>query len=114
MRIPTPADSNGQRGGAVKLRGFGEWNKATVYRILRNETYIGIWHYGKRNGRARKNNGPEHYIRLDVPAIVEYPVWAATRERLDLNRRNYARKISLDYLLRARVTCGECMSSMKC
>jgi site-specific DNA recombinase len=31
-----------------KKRGRGQWHRGTVHRMLTNETYCGVWHYGKR------------------------------------------------------------------
>jgi hypothetical protein len=31
----------------AKRRGRGQWSKSGVARILHNETYAGIWYYGK-------------------------------------------------------------------
>src|SRR6266496_2022087 len=37
MGVPTP----GEHWGATRIRGKGIWERAAVYNILRNETYIG-------------------------------------------------------------------------
>ncbi len=112
MGVPTPADSKPQKSAYLQKRGRGQWNPGAVYRILRNETYTGVWHYGKYNTRARKNNPPEHWIAVSVPPLVSQATWKATQERIETNRHNGKRKAKYDYLLRARVTCGECQSAM--
>lgn len=113
MRVPTPADSNAKKGRHRK-RGYGEWNKATVYRILRNESYIGTWNYGKYNGRTKKRNDPEHWIAVSVPPIITADAWESAQKILAANRHNYQRKYKYEYLLRARCTCGVCMSHVGC
>jgi site-specific DNA recombinase len=44
LGIPTRGD---KRKHVAKKRGKGVWQPATVHKILGNETYTGVWHFGK-------------------------------------------------------------------
>jgi site-specific DNA recombinase len=108
MGIPTYADThyNGDR----KKRGWAEWSTATIQAILRNETYCGVWHYGKRRGRLgeRKRNPDEHLVSVKVDKIIEREVWEAAQTQMIANRNSTPHTVKYDYLLARRVICGEC------
>jgi site-specific DNA recombinase len=111
LSVPTPADLNPLKAG-TKQRGPGEWNTATIYRILRNGTYTGEWRYGKRNTRKRKTNAPESHITVNVPALVSPATWEAAQRRIVFNKHNGDRASKHEYLLRGCLTCGDCMGGM--
>jgi site-specific DNA recombinase len=95
-------------------RGKG-WARSTVAEILSNETYAGVWHYGKK---AKKNgewvrNPHSYWLSLQVPAIVSSKMWKAAQKRKQYNRENSPRNNKrFQYLLSGRVTCGHCGRKM--
>jgi site-specific DNA recombinase len=111
MRVPTWADIRGM----FKKRGKGEWSWRLVMRILDSETYAGHWHYGKRNTfGGSKYNAREWWLTFDVPAIVSEEIWKRAQIQRKLNTSESLRHIKREYLLRSRVRCGLCKSSINC
>ncbi len=111
MGIPTWADTHRP---AIRKNGKpGQWYSSTILKILHDETYIGRWHYGQRNNRTNKNNPPEHWITVEVPALVDLATWQAAQEQLKKNQTQARRNTRHAYLLRGRVTCGQCGISMR-
>jgi site-specific DNA recombinase len=52
-RLPTKDDSAGY---TKRKNEYGVWGKSTVHRILTNEVYAGVWHWG----RTRKTSKTTH------------------------------------------------------
>jgi site-specific DNA recombinase len=102
LGIPTAADLP-EHSRSQKKRKFGRWGSASVYTILRNETYSGKWHYGKRSGRRD--------LAVEVPAIVSREVWLATQAKRK-DSRHIARNNKHPYLLLRRITCARCDMKM--
>jgi site-specific DNA recombinase len=123
MRVPTymdnreaEAEENGDpRKFGRKKRKWGEWSRGSVHHILTNETYSGIWHYGKRgtdiNGR-RTLNSKNTTLAVEVPSIISRDIWEATQSRLIYNRENAKRNLKHKYLLGRRLYCGDCGCKM--
>ncbi|MBN1660990.1 MAG: recombinase family protein [Anaerolineae bacterium] len=110
MGVPTFSDSGTRKPIAAKQRGYGKWARSPINRMLRNETYAGVWRYGKM---ARENgqwveNPEEHLLVVEVPAIVSRDMWEAAQLRLIENRNNGRCNRKYDYLLSRRATCGTC------
>jgi len=105
--VPTYADMHG---GTPKRRAWGVWSQTNIYEMLRSETYAGLWHFGRRNPRAKKNknNPPENILSVEVPAIVERSTWEAAQKRLRWNREHATRNRKRPYLLSGLVRCGKC------
>lgn len=85
MKVPTLADIDKVR---KKKRGeYGRWHNDTVRGILTNETYKGIWRFGKNKVsridtpdgvKAKFKEQPiEETIPVEVPAIVSEELWKA-------------------------------------
>ncbi len=112
MRVPTQGDTDDR---IAKQRGYGEWNRTAIRKMLKRETYAGVFHYGKVNkndtGRTVKNPR-ETWIPVEVPAIVPREVWEAAQRQLKENRETARRNLKYDYLLRTRVSCASCGASM--
>jgi len=100
-------------------KGFG---KNSLYDMLRNEKYTGVYIYnraaeadpdGKRNNRASKPE--EDIIRIEggMPAIISIEQWkkvrSMTREGQSVGGKNHAKNI---YVLSGLVYCGECGRKM--
>jgi hypothetical protein len=85
MGIPTYLNS--RDAAAVTARwGADRWSTESIRRILVNETYAGLWHWGKGNGSSRKPRSA--WVPVEVPAIVTYETWKAAQQRLAANRRS--------------------------
>ena len=111
MAIPTRGDKQNLN----KKRGVGEWSRMTVHRILRNETYAGVWHYGKKH-KAKDGQQPrfgEEMIAVGVPPIVPRETWEVVQARFSVNRNRADLRRKHDYLLGGRVTCGCCGLKMR-
>jgi hypothetical protein len=85
-----------------RLQGYGQWERSSVGSILGNETYTGIWWYGRRNWDKADQ------IPISVPAIIDPETWAAALERRTTNKRDAKRNRKYDYLLSGRLRCGSC------
>ena len=95
-------------------RGKG-WARSTVAEILSNETYAGIWHYGKKSKKDGEWawNPQSYWLSLEVPAIVSCETWQAAQKRKQYNRENASRNNKrFQYLLSGRATCGHCGRKM--
>jgi site-specific DNA recombinase len=90
------------------MRESGMWNSSSVRRILVNETYAGLWRYGKRIGMAGTGGirPLDQTIAVEVPAIIDQETWQLAQARHDYNVRNSRRNCHNDYLLRGMVECG--------
>ncbi len=109
LGVPTASDTSRRRGGSKKKRGYGEWGRATVQRILKNETYSGTWKYGKYAKQENGKWGPnpkENILTVKVPAIIEKTTWDEACKLRDANKR-YARR-KHNYLASGVITCGLC------
>lgn len=112
---PTFADT-GTRGrfrGKTK-NSIGEWTRSVVFQLLSNETYAGVWRYGKRSKRDGKlvRNPNDRTIAVAVPSIVSREVWESAQRQLHRNRTDTRRNKKYDYLLAHRVVCGDCSLRM--
>ena len=111
MRVPTWADIHKPK---MRKRGsFAHWYGATVVKIIRCETYVGTWYYGRRNNHTQMNNPQEHWLTVKVPALVAEETWRAAQQRIDQNRSVAKRNRKYDYLMLRRLRCGKCGSSMR-
>lgn len=98
LGVPTRGDKYKH---VKKKRGYGQWNRQTVRRILTRETYIGTWHFGKLNP-------DENDIPIEVPPIVTPELFAAVMPRLERNRKMSSRNTKHEYLMAKQLTCGCC------
>lgn len=113
--IPTPGDSDPRY---KKLKGRAVWSPTQLVRILRRETYIGTWHWGKAKriavivaGRqvTREIRTPrDKWIKVMVPAIIDRPTFDAAQILLKNNKQNSRRNTKYKYLLAKRLVCGKC------
>lgn len=95
MKVPTGSDLR-NASCYKKVTGYGEWNSTSLWRMLRNETYIGIWHYGAEN------------IPVEVPAIISQEVWDMAQRRMQKNKKRSRRNTKYNYLLQSRLRCADC------
>jgi len=83
-----------------RVRNPGVWDSTRVCNVLRNESYAGVHHWGKR--------GKSEAIAQEIPAIIDRPTW---EEAARLRRENHAwasRNAKRNYLLRGLIRCGVC------
>ncbi len=106
--VPTPGTRRGRR---IQPRQTGRWASSSLYSILRNETYVGTWHYGKRgvdeDGHAFWHDVDE-WFAVSVPPIVSQELWKQVQERLRVSADRSERSLKYEYLLRRRLWCGLC------
>lgn len=109
LGVPTYVDRRGPGVGAKRRTKYsaGHWDAARVSGILRNETYAGVWYYGKRT-KKRANHIAENPIAVEVPAIISRETWEAARDRSKHNKRFSERNSIYQYLLAKRLRCGQC------
>ena len=100
LRVPTWRDIRGLN----KQRDRGQWHQATVSQMLHNETYVGVWRYGKRRDRGAKSTDRE-LIAVPVPAIITPEVWEATQKQFKANQVKQKHEKVGRYLMTSRLTC---------
>jgi len=84
----------------------GKWSGSSVRAILTNETYIGIWTYGKPHRNQR--DPLENSVRVKVTPIVPQEVWEMAQARLKRNKELRQRHARHQYLMSRRLQCGNC------
>lgn len=115
----------------ARPRKGGIWAKSTVLRILRNETYAGVWHYNKHYGseplkpsaRSRYRRSLKNSCRLRARAewlpvtlpgelrIVPRNLWERVQQQLTKNAVFSPRNAKHFYLLKGLVRCGGCSAA---
>ncbi len=108
------------RNGFKTKRG-SSFGKNSLYEILRNEKYAGVYIYnksvhpdesGKFNRHAMKSN--EDIIRIDggIPQIISKEDFDKVQIKMNERRkRTAAYKAKQEYLLSGKIICGECGST---
>lgn len=103
-----------------KTKRGNSFGKNSIYELLRNEKYKGIYIFNKtakRNSKKKRNShklkDESEIIRIDggCPAIVSTDLW----ERANASRKMTAKVTTgakFNYLLTGLVFCGECGSKM--
>ncbi len=77
-----------------------KWCKSTVYNILKNEKYVGIYRF---NGQVFENMYPQ---------IVPTEIFDKVRTKSNLNNDNGSRSVKVAYLLKNKIKCGYCGKPM--
>jgi hypothetical protein len=90
------------------------WSPATIQHILSNQTYAGLWHYGKAaNHDGKRITHPQHrWFPVSTPAIITPETWKRAQQKRRENISHAPRRTLNSYLLHHHVTCGVCGSSM--
>ena len=114
LSVPTFADRRNINTSKRCERGV--WSKPTVAKILKNETYAGVWRYGKaKSDRGTDRlNSVDHQTALEVPAVVTREQWMLAQARLKDNRNNKRPMRKYEYLMARRMTCVECSRKIAC
>ena len=99
-----------------------KFTKNSLYEILRNEKYTGVFVYNKStsmNARGKFNRhkykDESEIIRIEnaIPQIITKEMFDLAQKKLDMNRRKTgAYKAKTFYLLSGLLECGECGSSI--
>ena len=114
--------------GVPTRTGTPHWGPSTIWAILRNPAYTGQAAYGRRrvtgepakptratrqrgghSGRsAYEHVGPEHWLRIPVPALICEEQHALAQELLPQNSRLSPRNTRKPSLLQGILVCREC------
>ncbi|HEX2703594.1 MAG TPA: recombinase family protein [Solirubrobacteraceae bacterium] len=114
--------------GVPTRTGTPRWGSSTIWAILRNPAYTGQAAYGRRrvtgapakptrvtrqrgghSGRsAYERVGPEHWLRIPVPALITEEQHALAQELLARNSRLSPRNTRKASLLQGILVCREC------
>jgi site-specific DNA recombinase len=104
----------------------GLWQRSSALRILRSETYAGVWHYNKhetrgshgdmsmattRPRRSTRLRGRSEWLPVRLPQhlhIINRTQWDRVQRQLDRNIAFSPRHSKHNYLLRGLVKCGGC------
>lgn len=128
MEISTLAAELVKR-GIPSPRGLRSWPRSTIMKILKNETFIGIWHYNKWTGaEARKHRNPssvrrrvhtsrrkrprDQWIPIQVAPIISRDLFDAAQRQLERARQFSRRNTQREYLLSGLMVCAGCGRKM--
>ncbi len=92
----------------IKTKKGGLWAKSTLYDLLRNEKYIGIYTYSRGTKRNHHAKNPEViYVEGAIEPIIDKSLWEAVNRRI--KDRRYVSGVSKHvYLLRGLAVCAVC------
>ena len=99
--------------GATGKRGQ-PLGKNSLHSILKNERYIGVYTWNKRQVKLfRKWAGGRpnpNCVRLEgiIPEIIDKETWERVQERMNDNKRNASNKAKRNYLLSGLIVCEQC------
>jgi site-specific DNA recombinase len=111
-RLEGIATPNDRRRTGGKKAGFGLWNRSTIYKILLDEIYAGVYYpnrygYGP-NGKLIFRPREEWGKPIDVPAAISREQWERVQRRLADVRTEGMRPAKYEYLLNRLTKCGQC------
>lgn len=110
--VPLPAEHARKLSARV-------WHRSTIYKILCNETYLGVI-YDNKTQRIPGEKNPDHntrrrrvpreeWIAVKVPSLIEPALFEAAQARMARNKVQSTRNRKHDYLLvEGRLRCGQC------
>lgn len=94
------------------------FGKNSLYEILRNEKYSGVYTYNKSASKnasghfnRHKSKNDDDIIRIDggVPAIISKEEFSKVQQKMSERKRKSASyKAKQEYLLSGKIVCGEC------
>ncbi len=97
------------------IQGGKRWYGKTILNILKNETYIGNWQWGKRTKQKQKDSTykwvatlPDSRVEVSVPSIIDIEVFNAVQKRIGQNKSKSKRNTKRQYLMSGRMICGRC------
>lgn len=84
------------------------WFASSVGKFIKNESYAGVWYYGKYNSKTGEKHKRENWIAVNIPAIIDRETWQAAQIKATTNSERSKRNSKYNYLLSHRLTCGYC------
>ena len=94
--------------------GGARWWPSSVQTILADETYTGIWYYGRQRaqvvegGRRVQEVDRADQIAVPVPVLIDQQAWEKVQGlKLERRKGSGGRRVHF-YLLSQQVTCSEC------
>lgn len=96
--VQTQSARRGITSGRIKH--VNHWDHTRILSIIKNETYAGTRHVGKR--------GSGSIITQDVPAVVSRETWERAQQLIRSNWANAPRNAKREYPLRGLLFCGKC------
>ena len=103
--------------GEVRGRRGKVMGKNSLYYLLRNERYIGVYSWCKYHhkimGKYAGNLPNENAVRIEdsIPAIIDKDTWEAVQMRMDDKKHRACNKAKRSYLLSGLIECTECGAS---
>jgi site-specific DNA recombinase len=109
--------------GVLTSTGKSKWGASSVYHLLTNPVYTGIWEYGKvtQNKRynAEKGRDEAHWVKnpadkrvtVQIPAIIDTAIFEGAKAKLASNFSNSKRNTKYEYLMSGRLRC-QCGAKM--
>ena len=100
--------------GVPSPSGAPRWWNSTIGKVLRDETYLGTWWYGKARyealelGQRVEKQAPETWICVDFPVLVDREMWERVQELKRERKRTSKRNTRHFYLLQNLVRCEVC------
>lgn len=101
-----------------RTRNGNIFNKNSLYTIMHNEKYNGVYVYnrlaskdssGKRNGHKYKDSSEIVRVEGGCPAIVPKEMFQRVQKRLSMNLHRVECRVTKEYyLLSSKVVCGVC------
>ena len=91
--------------------------KNSLSSILRNERYIGVYTWNKRQFKLMRKwagGGPNpNYVRIEdsIEPIIDKETWERLHKRMDDRKRNACSRAKQPYLLSGLIECEECGST---
>lgn len=108
--------------GGYKTKVGRTFGKNSLYEVLKNEKYTGVYVYNKSASKSiagtynrHKYKDNKDIIRIEngVPAIISKEVYMEVQKMMDANkRRNAQHKARVFYLLSGLLTCGGCKGAL--
>ena len=100
--------------GIPTAQGGEHWRQAQVHSLLGNDSYLGIWSYGKtrqvstEDGTKVFDQPKDAWIEVPIPPLVDQETWdmvqVLKKQRLMRSKRN----TKVFYLLQHLLRCSEC------
>ena len=100
--------------GVPTAQGGAAWRQAQVHSLLGNDSYLGIWAYGKtrqvstEDGKRVFDQPKEAWIEVPIPPLVDQNTWDRTRILKKQRLMRSTRNTKAFYLLQHLLRCSEC------
>lgn len=94
--------------------GASQWNDATIYKMLKNTTYIGVFYSHKYSdkrtpqGRIKTARPREEWLEIATPPIIDEDIFNKAQLRLQDGKSASFKNRKYDYLMATRLYCSLC------